>query len=175
MGQILNNWNMGNRWNGPDKHNFFWSPAKKRLCYILVMHWQTEKQCWWSGFWLVLLWERSWVHFPWPSKISKYFWSRAHRCHVNVMGPSRPRHQRWDPHSHVISGGAHMWDPHSHAGSSGAHLPRQQKQAHMWDPPATSAVMEPTRGTRTATSAVVGHTCGTHLPCQQQWANKCGT
>ena len=71
----------------------------------------------------------------------------AHCCHVNVMGPSWPRHQRWDPHSHVISGGAHMWDPHSHAGSSGAHLPRQQKQAHMWDPPATSAVMEPTRGT----------------------------
>ena len=140
MGQILNNWNMGNRWNGPDKHNFFWSPAKKRLCYILVMHWQTEKQCWWSGFWLVLLWERSWVHFPWPSKISKYFWSRAHRCHVNVMGPSRPRHQRWDPHSHVISGGAHMWDPHSHVG--------------------------PTLGPTCHVSRS-GPTCGTHLPHQQ--------
>ena len=62
-------------------------------------------------------------------------------------GPPLPRHQWWGPHSHVINGGAHMWDPQSHVSNSGAHLPRQQKRAHVWDPPATSTVVEPTRGT----------------------------
>ena len=153
MGQILNNWNMGNRWNGPDKHNFFWSPAKKRLCYILVMHWQIQKQCWWSGFWLVLLCERSWVQFPWPSKISKYFWSTAQHCHVSVVGPTVATSTSWDPHGHVTRGGTDT---------------------------ATSSVVGPTCGTHTAMSAVVGPTlgptchvsrsgptCGTHLPHQQ--------